>query len=124
MAQKYIIGDIVMYNDKIMVVDEPSDSYHFDLINPKECTICPNVEIDEIKQVPLTPEMPEKIGWELSHGFYWSPNEEGAVVGLTSQTGYVWEAYIGRRLLRSNINSVSDLQHLLFGLGLNYEMEV
>ena len=124
MAQKYIIGDIVMYNDKIMVVDEPSDSYHFDLINPKECTICPNVEIDEIKQVPLTPEMLEKIGWELSHGFYWSPNEEGAVVGLTSQTGYVWEAYIGRRLLRSNINSVSDLQHLLFGLGLNYEMEV
>lgn len=124
MTQKYIIGDIVMYNDKIMVVDEPSDSYHFDLINPKECTICPNVEIDEIKQVPLTPEMLEKIGWELSHGFYWSPNEEGAVVGLTSQTGYVWEAYIGRRLLRSNINSVSDLQHLLFGLGLNYEMEV
>lgn len=74
--------------------------------------------------IPLTPEILEKNGWKLSHGFYWSPNEEGAEVGLSSQTGYVWEAYFGRHLLRSNINSVSDLEHLLFGLGLNSEMEV
>lgn len=74
--------------------------------------------------IPLTPKILEKNGWKLSHGFYWSPNEEGAEVGLSSQTGYVWEAYIRRHPLRSNINSVSDLQHLLFGLGLNSEMEV
>lgn len=77
-----------------------------------------------IVPIPLTPKILEKNGWKLSHGFYWSPNEEGAVVGLTSQTGYVWEAYIRRHLLRSNINSISDLQHLLFGLNINYEMEV
>ncbi len=80
--------------------------------------------IGELYPIPLTPEILEKNGWKLSHGFYWSPNEEGAGEGLSSQTGYVWEAYIGRHLLRSNINSVSDLQHLLFGLGLNSEMEV
>lgn len=74
--------------------------------------------------IPLTPDILEKNGWKLSHGFYWSPNEEGAGVGLSSQTGYVWNAYIGRNPLRSNINSVSDLQHLLFGLGLNHKMEV
>ena len=74
--------------------------------------------------IPLTPEILEKNGWKLSHGFYWSPNEEGAGVGLSSQTGYVWKSYLGRQPLRSNINSVSDLQHLLFGLGLNSEMEV
>ncbi len=74
--------------------------------------------------IPLTPEILEKNGWKLSHGFYWSPNEEGAGVGLSSQTGYVWDAYIGRNPLRSNINNVSDLQHLLFGLGLNSKMEV
>ena len=89
----------------------------------------PNGEIqyadkDNIVPIPLTPEILEKNGWKLSHGFYWSPNEEGAGVSLASQTGYVWEAYIGRHLLRSNINNVSDLQHLLFGLGLNHEMEV
>ena len=79
---------------------------------------------DEVSPIPLTPEILEKNGWKLSHGFYWSPNEEGAGVGLSSQTGYVWDAYIGRQPLRSNINSVSDLQHLLFGLGINHEMEV
>lgn len=78
----------------------------------------------DIIPIPLTPEILEKNGWKLSHGFYWSPNEEGALVGLKSQTGYAWEAYFGRHLLRSNINSVSDLEHLLFGLGLNSEMEV
>lgn len=79
---------------------------------------------DRIVPIPLTSEILEKNGWKLSNGFYWSPNEEGAGIGLSSQTGYVWNAYIGRNLLRSNINSVSDLQHLLFGLGLNSEMEV
>ena len=74
--------------------------------------------------IPLTPDILEKNGWKLSHGFYWSPNEEGAGIGLSSETGYVWDAYLGRQPLRSNINSVSDLQHLLFGLGLNSEMEV
>ena len=74
--------------------------------------------------IPLTPDILEKNGWKLSHGFYWSPNEEGAGIGLSGETGYVWDAYLGRQPLRSNINSVSDLQHLLFGLGLNSEMEV
>lgn len=74
--------------------------------------------------IPLTPDILEKNGWKLSHGFYWSPNEEGAGIGLSSETGYVWDAYLGRQPLRSHINSVSDLQHLLFGLGLNSEMEV
>ena len=74
--------------------------------------------------IPLTPDILEKNGWKLSHGFYWSTNEEGAGIGLSSETGYVWDAYLGRQPLRSNINSVSDLQHLLFGLGLNHEMKV
>lgn len=78
----------------------------------------------DIVPIPLTPEILEKNGWKLSHGFYWSPNEEGAEVGLSSQTGYVWNAYMRSYPLRSRINSVSDLQHLLFGIGINHEMEV
>lgn len=74
--------------------------------------------------IPLTPEILEKNGWKLSHGFYWSPNEDGAEVGLSSQTGYVWNAYMKSYPLRSGINSVSDLQHLLFGLGLDSNMIV
>lgn len=77
-----------------------------------------------IAPIPLTPEILEKNGWELYHGIYYSPNEDGIGVCLINQTGYVWNAYTEQRLLRSYINSVSDLQHLLFGLGINYEMEV
>ena len=83
-----------------------------------------SMSCENIEGIPLTEDILLKNGWELSHGFYWSPNEEGIGVGLSSQTGYVWEAYIGRHLLRSNINTVSDLQHFLFGFGLNSSMIV
>lgn len=79
---------------------------------------------DNIVPIHLVPAILDKNGWKFYHGFYCSPNEEGAAIRLSSQTGYVWDAYIGGRLLRSDINSVSDLQHLLFGLNINYEMEV
>ena len=125
MKQKYIVGDVVMYDNKIMVIKEPRDGSHFDLSCPKEGLVYCFVVVEDIKPVVLTPEILEKNGWNnFCYGLYRSPNEEGAVVGLSSQTGYVWKAYIGGRLLRSNINSVSDLQHILFGLGLNSEMEV
>lgn len=79
---------------------------------------------EALKPIPLTPEILEKNGWEFYHGFYCSPNEECAGICLSSQTGYVWDAFIAGHTLRSGINSVSDLQHLLFGLGINHEMEV
>ena len=82
------------------------------------------LEKEQISHIPLTPQILEKNEWELYHGIYYSPNEEGIGVCLINQTGYVWNAYTEQRLLRSDINSVSDLQHLLFGLGLNSEMEV
>ena len=80
--------------------------------------------VKDIVPIPISPELLEKNGWKLSHGFYWSTNEEGAEVGLSSQTGYVWNAYMKSYPLRSGINSVSDLQHLLFGLGLDSNMIV
>lgn len=121
MVQKYIIGDWVMLNGRKVFIRESytdADNTFVYIVNDEEC------KASELKGIPLTPEILEKNGWKLSHGFYWSPNEEGAEVGLSSQTGYVWNAYMKSYPLRSGINSVSDLQHLLFGLGLNSEMEV
>ena len=124
--KKYITGDLLHYkicNAKylIEVTNTSKHGYCFKGVKDNfNGVIC-----DEfIEDIPLTPEILKKNGWKLIHGFYWSPNEEGAGVGLSSQTGYVWDAYIGRNPLRSNINNVSDLQHLLFGLGINHEMEV
>ena len=123
MAQKYIEGDVVMYGNNIMIIKEQREEGHFDLLWNK-WIIYSYINIEEIKPIPLTNEILEKNGWKFSHGFYYSPNEEGAGVGLSSQTGYVWKAYIGGRLLRSNINNVSDLQQKLFGLDIKHEMEV
>lgn len=80
--------------------------------------------VKDIVPVPLTWEILEKNCWKLINGFYCFTNEEGAGIRLSSQTGHVWNAYVGRHPLRSGINNVSDLQHLLFGLGINHEMEV
>ena len=124
MKQKFIVGDIVMYDNKIMVIKEPRDGIHFDLSCPKEKLVYCFVDVNEIKPIKLTNAILEKSGWKLCHGTYFSTNEEGVVIRLSSQTGYVWDAYVGIRPLRSGINNVSDLQHLLFGLGINHEMEL
>lgn len=124
MKQEYIIGDVVMYDNKVMVIKEPRGGIHFDLSCPKEGLVYCFVGVEDIKPVSLTPDILEKNGWKLCHGFYSSTNEKGAIIRLSSQTGYVWEAYVGIRPLLSGINNVSDLQHLLFGLGINHEIEV
>ena len=133
MKQKYISGDLVEAwigintGSQVAEVVGYNPLYQEYILNNwfiEETIGCISITEDKITPIPLTPNILEKSGWKLSHGFYWSPNEEGARIGLSSQTGYVWKAYIGRHPLRSNINSVSDLQHLLFGLGLNSEMEV
>ena len=133
MKQKYISGDLVKAwigintGSQVAEVVGYNPLYQEYILNNwfiEETIGCISITEDRITPIPLTPNSLEKSGWKLSHGFYWSPNEEGARIGLSSQTGYVWEAYIGRHPLRSNINSVSDLQHLILGLGLNHEIEV
>lgn len=123
----YIPGDLV-YNHKGEVIRITSSYlkgtrlFYYKTDEIGESTGC--ILEEALKPIPLTPEILEKNGWEFYHGFYYSPNEKGAGISLSSQTGYVWGAYIAGHTLRCDINSVSDLQHLLFGLGLNSEMEV
>ena len=127
MAQKYIIGDLVFHYLPKSTLKKYVKVYvcsTYNVLSLEDMSGNLYDYIGELYPIPLTPEILEKNGWKLCHGFYCSPNEEGTGVGLSSQTGYVWNAYLGRQPLRSNINSVSDLQHLLFGLGLNSEMEV
>ena len=129
---EYIPGDLVMVKksalqfakDKIFKVISSLSGGFVKVVMLNDSSTTYSISNNAIRPIPLTPEILEKNGWKLSHGFYWSSNEEGAGIGLSSETGYVWDAYLVRQPLRSNINSVSDLQHLLFGLALNSEMEV
>ena len=124
MKQKYIVGDVVIYDNKIMVIKEPRDGSHFDLFCPKEGLVYRLVDIDEIKPIPITSEILEKNGWMLYHIFYRFISKECLKLRLLKFDNYSWDACIGGNVIRINMCSVSDLQHLLFGLGLNSEMEV
>lgn len=140
MTQKYIEGDIVMYDNKIMVVKEPRDGRHFDLSCLKEGLVYCLVDIDEIKPVNLTFDILQKNGWKKevmsrgiknSHLVYTKSDikeygyfpiyiekgigDEFDVYPFTSNHVCTQIAYI---------KYVHQLQHLLFGLGLNSEMEV
>ena len=53
MTQKYIEGDIVEYDNKIMVVKEPRDGSHFDLSCPKEGLVYCFVGVDEVRPVRI-----------------------------------------------------------------------
>nr|DAL23814.1 MAG TPA_asm: hypothetical protein [Caudoviricetes sp.] len=124
MAQKYIEGDVVMYHNKIMVIKEPRGGSQFDLSCPKDGLVYCLVSVDDIKPVRLTEEILKKNGWMLYHLYYWFVEKECLKLRLLELDNYTWKAYIGSNLIRINIYFASDLQHLLFGLGINHEMEV
>lgn len=131
MAQKYIEGDIVMYDNKIMVIKEPRDGSHFDLSYPKEGLTYCFVNINEIKPIRITPEILKKNGWkkEMYHDWrHYIPLERTLLYlsrCVDRDRDGAFEVCVG--LTMSDIASVSfvhQLQHLLFGLGINHGMEV
>ena len=129
MAQKYIVGDVVMYHNKIMVVKEPRDGSHFDLSCSKEGLVYCFVGVDDIKPVVLTPEILDKNRWKKEMYCDWCHYLpiEGNILYLSKGIGIDGAFSVGVGQGMSYIASISfvhQLQHLLFGLGLNSEMEV
>ena len=129
MSQKYIVGDVVMYDNKIMVIKEPRDGSHFDLSCPKEGLVYCFVGVEDIKPVVLTPEILEKNRWKKKMYCDWCHYLpiEGNILYLSKGIGIDGAFSVGVGQGMSYIASISfvhQLQHLLFGLGLNSEMEV
>ena len=142
MAQKYIIGDLVKY--KVGGLE-----FIAEITNTSKYGYCFKAVSDDIsgtlckefaKDIPLTTEILEKNGWvkkvmsrgiNNSHWVYTKPDieeygyfpiyiekgigDEFDVYPFTSNHVCTQIAYI---------KYVHQLQHLLFGLGLNSEMEV
>lgn len=131
MAQKYIEGDIVMYDNNIMIIKEPREEGHFDLLW-NNWIIYSYINIEEIKPVPLTPEILKKNGWvkdthrhcldEMPAEAYEKKNFPLTHFNVTFGKKRIQASH--DCLFVRNLKYVSDLQHLLFGLGLNSEMEV
>ena len=129
MKPKYIIGDIVEYDKKVMVVKEPRDGNHFDLSCHKEGLVYCFVGVEDIKPVVLTPEILEKNRWRTQNRWYYYLDvAEGFISYIwidfkhKSNKGHLYVEVDGNNMVE--IQYCHELQHFLFGLGINYEMEV
>ena len=113
MKQEYIIGDVVIYDNKIMVIKEPRDGIHFDLSCPEEKLVYCCVGVEDIKPMPLTSEILENNGWK------WDGQDfVGACLLYPEGNYFVFDAF------RTKIKYVHQLQHLLFGLGIDFDFNL
>ncbi len=139
MAQKYIIGDLVKFilDDKKQVVKVIgyNPTYKEYILTNKyiyETRDCVSIAEDRIMPIPLTQKILKKNGWVKDthhHCLDEMPAEayEKKDFPLTH-----FNVTFGKKRIQAshdylfvrNLKYVSDLQHLLFGLGLNSEMEV
>lgn len=118
MEQKYIKGDIVMYDNKIHTIMDKLELNNYELSYIEH-----PVHQLELSGVLLTPEILEKNGWKVSSECKWIYVKEDNIKIFRLLDDIHYAAYIGIvRLLE--FQYIHQLQHILFGLGLNSEMEV
>ena len=126
MAKKYIVGDWVKFlfeESKVIEVYEDG-SYYMDSPNITGCT-----KEEELSPIPLTPEILEKNGWRTQNRWYYYLDvAEGFIsyIGIDfkhkSNKGHLYVEVDRNNMVE--IQYCHELQHFLFGIGINYEMEV
>ena len=85
------------------------------------------VDVEEIKPIPITVEILEKNGWKKSKindcaYFYY---KDGLFLTYTSKDDKFWfDDFDYSSSICVDLHYVHSLHHLLFGLGINSEMEV
>lgn len=86
-------------------------------------TICDKQNRKVAKPIPLTPEILEKNGWREEKGDYINGNYH--IILCEKNDGYSAYKVVNDAIVwLRDVESVSDLQHLFFGLNINSEMEV
>ena len=127
MTQEYIKGDIVMYDNRIHTIMDTLELNNYELSYIRH-----QVNQLELSGVPITPEILEKNGWDFTG---YNTNFNGTLLNICSKRDilpYLYYYYATKgfsvsicgKIVLPNIKYVHELQHLLFGLGLNSEMEV
>lgn len=132
MKQEYIKGDIVMYDNKIHTIMDILGVNNYEL----SCVEHPVHQL-ELSGVSITTEILEKNGWKRNGGQY-SFTFKPYVGYKVELIGFFVEMFkdvhdmLKHRYFQITHENkviygcfyVHELQHLLFGLGLNSEMEV
>lgn len=121
---EYIPGDLVYIHGSLRIISN-CDGYYATYYDENESL--QEVNVNVIEGIPITPEILEKNGWK-NDGYDWYrlPTKR-AYLYITKDITTLGEFLVCVCLDRHNlasINFVHQLQHLLFGLGLNSEMEV
>lgn len=128
MKQKYIDGDLVRYTSLFKepvaeICEVRETSYLLRFMNGNFA----KVTSKEIKPIPLTQEILEKNGWKKSKindcaYFYY---KDGLFLTYTSKDDKFWfDDFDYSSSICVELPYVHSLQHLLFGLNINHEMEV
>lgn len=128
---EYIPGDLVMVKksalqfakDKIFKVISSLSGGFVKVVMLNDSSTTYSISNNAIRPIPLTPEILEKNGWKSINGKYALKikNANYVVLEFTEDGIYI---YINENTMLFTIKYIHELQHLLFGLGLNSEMEV
>ena len=126
MEQEYIKDDIVMYDNKIHTIIDTIGLNNYELSYVRH-----PVNQAELSGFPLTHEILEKNGWYGATHSKQSDDNTKILYKTFKRKGYP-TIKVSQDLKNTcelspfivKLEIVSDLQHLLFGLGLNSEMEV
>lgn len=122
MAQKYISGDWVRFlSEESKIIEVYDDGSYF--MDSPNITGCPKEE--ELSPIPLVPAILEKNGWKKeNYGFvYYKKASETLTFRLICKN-YGWTLRCGNQNLIEKLEFVHELQHFLYGLKINSEMEV
>ena len=123
---KYIPGDIV-YNHKKEIIRITSSYLKGTKLFYYRDGNYGWIREDAIKPIPLTPEILKKNGWDKLNKIPINctilyKSHQGLMIGynINSKT-FIYDFGVN---LQRKIKFIHQLQHLLFGLGLNSDMEV
>lgn len=130
---EYIPGDLVKFATNTYTIVNFKENFLcnkicYELISTNS-TKTAFVEDRDILLVPLTPEILEKNGWRTQNRWYYYLDvAEGFIsyIGIDfkhkSNKGHLYVEVDGNNMVE--IQYCHELQHFLFGLGINHEMEV
>lgn len=127
----FIEGDLVLYDNNVCKIEGKTLTCDTNLLEfyivrtPNGCLY--SIRPIEVTPIPIIPEILEKNGWKKSKindcaYFYY---KDGLFLTYTSKDDKFWfDDFDYSSSICVELPCVHSLQHLLFGLGLNSEMEV
>lgn len=106
--------------DKIFKVISSLSGGFLKVIMLNDSSTTYSISNNAIRPIPLTPEILKKNGWEKLYEKFF---EKKVNIRLTIELSE--NIYVAiNRIFIMEIHYIHELQHLLFGLGINHEMEV